>query len=318
MVSQTFRDFEFLIFDDGCTDGSVEIIRSCGDRRIRLIRNGRTMGVTATLNRGFELSGGEYIARMDADDVCLPERFARQVSFLDNHPEVGACGTWIGFIGDREGEVQRYPADPPDIQCAFLFGNSMAHPTLMLRREMFRKAGLRYDPTRPWVEDYDLWVRAARHFPLANIPDKLLLYRLHPDSVSFRKSEEQVEAARAVIREQIGWLGIAPTEEEVALHGEVSQGKWRREGKFLLGVLEWMEKLKRGNDSKGVFPEPAFSAALEERWYAACAAAKGLGWWTWKTFRKASFACRGGIGWKRRFRLAAKCVQGSLNPVGKG
>ena len=104
ILAQTFRDFEFLIIDDGSTDHTVEIIRSYSDSRIRLYQNERNMGVAATLNRGLDLARGEYIARMDADDISLPERFAKQAAYMDAHPDVAVCGSNIILFSEGAPE----------------------------------------------------------------------------------------------------------------------------------------------------------------------------------------------------------------------
>ena len=102
ILNQTFKDFEFLIINDGSTDLSVEIIESYADKRISLAHNGQNLGLITTLNRGFDLACGEYIARMDCDDISLPDRLEKQVVFMDNHPEIGICGSWVSAISDEK------------------------------------------------------------------------------------------------------------------------------------------------------------------------------------------------------------------------
>jgi len=121
ILDQTLTDFEFLILNDGSSDHSVDIVRSYDDPRIRLVENEANLGVVQTLNRGLDLANGTFIARMDCDDRSLRDRLARQVAFLDDHPEVGICGTWMEAIGARAGYIWRYPTDPERIRCSLLF-----------------------------------------------------------------------------------------------------------------------------------------------------------------------------------------------------
>src|SRR5437899_2426865 len=184
VLNQTFHDFEFIVINDGSTDGTAEIIERYrrADDRIRAYEQ-RHHGLVATLNRGLELAQGEYVARMDADDVSFPERLATQVAFMSAHPEVGICGTWVETMGVPSGNVQRYPTDDATIRSWLLFESVLAHPSVVMRRELLAKAGLYYDVACIHAEDYDLWVRAARHTALANIPEVLLRYRMHPQQV---------------------------------------------------------------------------------------------------------------------------------------
>ena len=109
ILNQTFKDFEFLIINDGSTDNSVKIIQSFNDLRIRLIHNESNIGLIKTLNKGLKLSNGKYIARMDCDDVSLPKRLSVQINFMEKHPEIGVCGSWVKIIGLEQKFINKYP-----------------------------------------------------------------------------------------------------------------------------------------------------------------------------------------------------------------
>jgi len=113
ILNQTFTDFEFIIVDDGSTDHSREILNSYTDSRVRLICNESNIGLTDSLNRGLEAASGNYIARMDQDDISLPERLAKQVAFMDSHPEVGVCGTWAKDIDQTDSTTPGHSSDNP-------------------------------------------------------------------------------------------------------------------------------------------------------------------------------------------------------------
>jgi glycosyltransferase involved in cell wall biosynthesis len=202
ILKQTFTDFELLIFNDCSTDTSREIILSFQDARIRLIDSPVNTGYVKHLNDGLLQAKGQYIARMDADDRSDLERFSKQMNYLDQHPEVGACGSWIQFIGDKEGVVD-YPIDHLDIVThLFLFGNAMAHPTVMLRKSVLTVHQLVYNASLEPAEDYDLWTRLADVAQLHNIPEVLLHYRLHDRNESVVKKAKQDRAVR-YIRERM-------------------------------------------------------------------------------------------------------------------
>jgi glycosyltransferase involved in cell wall biosynthesis len=190
ILNQAYRNFEFLIINDGSTDGSVSIIKSYNDRRIRLIHNERNLGLIHTLNRGIEQSRGHYIARMDADDISLPLRLLRQVAYMERHPDVGICGTWIEYFMGLS-DVIRLPVTDAEIKAHLPILCPMAHPTVMFRTAVVRKYGLWYSHDYPHAEDYELWFRAANVTKLANIPEVLLKYRIHPGQICQTQRGEQ-------------------------------------------------------------------------------------------------------------------------------
>ncbi len=191
ILGQTFRDFEFIIVDDGSTDNTWAILQSYDDPRVILVRNEENIGLTKSLNKGLAIAQGEYIARMDADDVSLPERLEKQVAYLDEHPEVGLIGTSVEIIG-KEGErlaVLRRPMDPPLITWSLLFDNCLVHSTVMYRRSLVEKLG-GYNPGR-YAQDYDLWSRMSFRTQIAKLPEVLISWRRHPAGITAQKLARQ-------------------------------------------------------------------------------------------------------------------------------
>ena len=197
ICEQTFRDFELIAIDDGSTDQSACLLAQLAgsDDRIRVIRQ-TNAGIVTTLNRALALAQGEYIARMDADDVALPSRLARQTAFLDDHPDVAVVGSAITLI-DEEGSTIRdvdYPLLSADVsQFLIQVGNALAHPAVMMRGADIAALG-GYRAAYRHAEDYDLWLRLSETRALANLPDRLLLYRQHPAKASARHAAEQMLA----------------------------------------------------------------------------------------------------------------------------
>lgn len=208
ILGQTFGDFELLIVNDGSTDSSGAIIDAYArqDSRIRAIHQ-PNRGLIASLNRLIEEARAPLIARMDGDDVSLPERFARQVAFLDAHPGHGVVGTNTHDL-DTAGRVlvcdDFHPLDHDAIVAALEHGSPICHPSVMMRRAVVRAAG-GYRPAYRHCEDYDLWLRLASQTRLANLPDRLIYYRRSPGQVSNRHSVAQqtgAAIARAAARER--------------------------------------------------------------------------------------------------------------------
>ena len=196
ILQQTFNDFELIVIDDGSNDRSPGIIEAFAkkDRRL-VVHRQKNSGLIASLNRACSLARGTFIARMDADDVSLPYRFERQVDFLEKHPDIGLLGTWIQDIGPagQPGPIWPLPTTPDSIRWFLMFGNCIAHPSIMARRELIQ--GLRYRNEARHVEDYDLWIRMSAVSRLANLPEVLLKYRVVGQSVSSRNLSEQQEQA---------------------------------------------------------------------------------------------------------------------------
>ena len=272
ILNQTFRDFEFLIIDDGSIDSSVEIIRTYHDSRIRLVKNTANIGMAASLNSGLALSKGEYVARMDQDDISLPQRLACQVAFLDSRPEVGVVGSSMEVFGDKN-EVIRFPTDPDRIKCELFFVNVIAHPTVMMRKTMFVSHGLQYDPFFEKSEDYELWNRSIRYFPLTNIEETLLRYRRHDKQVTQFHVEKHLHAAETVWRALLERWGLEPTDEEITAHYAICKMDRIPDRALVMAVDRWFAKLKAVNKMTGTYPESTFSEVLDGRWFVFCSAA---------------------------------------------
>jgi len=201
ILNQTFRDFEFIIIDDGSTDGSWGILLEYAepDDRIILLRNKNNVGLPKSLNIGLRIARGEYIARMDADDISLPERLATQVEVLDRSPNVGVVGSYVQLLGPdgKLGAVRRFATTHALILWALCFSTPLCHPATMARRSILLKVG-GYDEDFRQSQDRDLWQRVSDIAALANVPEVLLLHRKHPDSISRSLSREQaINSAKA-------------------------------------------------------------------------------------------------------------------------
>jgi GT2 family glycosyltransferase len=215
VLAQSYRDFELLAIDDGSRDGSAAILDAYArrDPRVRVVRRPHE-GLIATLNEGLALARGELIARMDADDVALPERFERQVERLDRDPGlvcIGGCYEVIDASGRRIDLVRR-PCHSEPILDALLAGvSAVCHATAMYRRRAVIAAGS-YDASARLAEDYDLWLRLADTGRLENLPETVLRVRQHEHSESERHHALQLEQARRICAQARRRRGLAELE----------------------------------------------------------------------------------------------------------
>jgi glycosyltransferase involved in cell wall biosynthesis len=196
VLGQTYDDLEAVVVDDGSTDGTPAILAACADPRVRIVRQ-ENRGLTRALNRGLGMARGEYVARQDADDVSLPGRLARQVAFLDAHPDIALAGTWTRLVdweGDQLGSLH-FETDPERIAAVLPVESQFIHGSIMARRALLEEAG-GYREAFRYAQDYDLLLRLAARRRLANVPEELYCLRLRRDKLSYERAALQVAYAK--------------------------------------------------------------------------------------------------------------------------
>ncbi len=245
ILSQTFADFEFIIIDDGSSDSGPEIIKSYQDPRIHFSRNEKNIGVTRTLNKGLKRASGEYIARMDCDDVSLPDRLRKQVAFMDSNLDIGACGTWALEI-DQTGKVTGRRETPigKKLDNFYWQRTPIIHPSAMFR--FAESVGPWYDETIRVSQDYELWLRIRAEQSLGNLPEYLLLYRVHDKSITAADAEEQTRSSYSAFSKHVGGNTISYGEFMALLSYSNELNPFRR-------ALAMMRLAKKIRKPYGVF-----------------------------------------------------------------
>ena len=188
ILNQTITDFEFIIVNDGSTDGSLKIIESYTDERIRVIRNDRNIGLTKSLNKALQQAKGEYIARQDADDISLQNRFEEQLIYLEKHPEVALLGTSAYKIDER-GEILAKVIVPTKPDKDPLKGSQFFHGSLMFRKKVIDRLG-GYNELFRYCQDYEFLLRITKLYELRNLPQVLYKFRFHKDNIRFKRGDE--------------------------------------------------------------------------------------------------------------------------------
>jgi len=184
VLDQTTPDFELIIVDDGSKDDTAAKVRLFDDKRIRLILQPNA-GAAAARNRGMRSAEGRFLAFLDADDIALPTRFEKQLAFLETHPEVGLIGAAaeIWENGGPSGRFYRHPCAAPELAFEMLFENHVVHSSVMVRRNVVKAVGVFTECESRRHEDFELWSRVGRRYAMANLPDVLVIYRMHPGSI---------------------------------------------------------------------------------------------------------------------------------------
>ncbi|MGM9837770.1 MAG: glycosyltransferase family 2 protein [Paludibacteraceae bacterium] len=232
MLMQTYRDFELLLLNDGSTDSTEQIALELAnsDERIRYIRNPHNVGLANTLNRGLSLAQGEFIARMDADDISLPTRLETQVRYLDAHPDVMLCSCAIQQFGASD-KLMVGREEFEQVKVDMLFASAIGHASSVWRRAFFENNNLFFNQDEFPAEDYGLWTRAVFYGKLVNIPDVLYRYRIYPEQVTAtdpRVTEKCMQIRRNYI------LRLCPSMQENYIqaflavdHGIANYAYWR-------------------------------------------------------------------------------------------
>jgi len=200
VLAQSFSDFEFLIHDDGSSDSSLAVLKTCEARDSRItVTSGPNRGTAAARNLLQSRARGEFLAVVDADDICYPDRFERQIAHLDAHPEIAVLGAFVRFM-DVDGRpilnTQLPTAHDAMDACNLEGRTSIMQPTVMMRRAAVLEVG-GYDESFRTAEDLDLWLRMAERFEIANYPAVLVDYRFHPSSLSGKRDIQTNNNMRA-------------------------------------------------------------------------------------------------------------------------
>ena len=190
MLNQTFTDFELILLDDCSTDKTAKVISGFNDPRIVYHRNERNLGLANNLNVGLNLAKGEFIARMDGDDISLPNRLQIQIDFLKDNKDIDLCSCGLEMFG-TEHQVWIRESDPEQVKVTMLFYSPVLHATSVFRKDSFIRNGLYYNQDMFPAEDYDLWSRAVFYCKLVNITEVMYRYRIH--GIQVTKTDDRAD-----------------------------------------------------------------------------------------------------------------------------
>ena len=263
ILGQTFKDFEFLIVNDGSTDKTVEILESYNDPRIKIINNEKNIGLTKSLNKGLRLASGEYIARQDADDISLSTRFEEELKFFEKNSNVALTGTDYFLINEKDEIIHTVNCftENSKLKEKLLEGNQFGHGSIMFKKECIDKVGA-YREEFEFSQDYDFYLRVAEIYDIANIPEPLYKWRININSVSVRKKALQDKYALLAIelakeRRQSGKDKLQSLKrEEINKFIDsylISKSEYQSKKEIAQNYCFWGRILFNGKDYKGAF-----------------------------------------------------------------
>lgn len=196
ILNQTYTNFEFLILDDCPEYPSEKIVTSYNDKRIKYLKNEKNLGISESRNKLVQTAVGEYLAIADHDDISLPERFAKEVAFLDEHPDVGVVGTWYERF--PKSKIKKKFVVNSQIVQDLMFNCSILHPSSMIRKSVLTEYNIKYDSKYSPAEDRALWCSLIGKTKFANIPEVLLKYRDHETNASKTQAIKMENASKEI------------------------------------------------------------------------------------------------------------------------
>ena len=277
VLTQTFSDLELIIINDGSTDNSKSIIDSFDDKRIKYFENDSNRGIVYSRNRGVSLAKGKYIGMLDADDVAYPDKFEKQINFLEKNRDFGFVGSWVRFIDEDGNSLPgrwKLKAKPEEIPAIMLFKNYFLQSAVLYRKEIFEK----YSFTKGFdiLEDYLLWYQITKKYKVANFPEYLVDYRLHDKGVTKQHNKERREKERKVFQIMLNDLGITPDENDLDLHMIIREGNTITNPEILKAIESWLLKIYSTNCKTKVYNPAILSKVLINRWLKVCRKTKGF------------------------------------------
>jgi len=271
IIEQTFTDWEMIIINEaGSNDGSREIVEEYSetDDRIILVQNDKRLGISASMNVGFDMAKGDYIARMDGDDISLPERLAEQVEFMDNNPDIGMCGVKVEILSSNPFEWN-LETSPEKINTDILFYSPSVHPTVMLRKSVVDKYNLRYNPDYKASEDYELFSKVCEVTKVCNIDKVLFRYRMMENNATFKNNGMGFVLYNDVMDKQLKKMGLEFTEKEIKLlspHYCMKGAKYEEVIDRFIELDLLLKKILVANEKCKVYDRKYLSMTLHKRY----------------------------------------------------
>lgn len=311
ILNQTFTDYEFIITDDFSSDNTFELLRQYNDPRIKLIKNTSNLGLTKSLNRMVDISRGEFIARMDADDVSHIHRLEKQLYFMRNNPDTGVCGSNIKEYKSDEKHKRKIYFDHEEIKAAILFENPIPHSGAMIRRSVLDEHNIRYNEKFKVIQDYELWQRLVKITRFANLYDVLLEYRKLDSSVtnrSLKRSNYREQFLKLIYQATLDDMGISASESDLSTHMFICSSNINRSHACLLEGEVWLKKLYKRNCMNNIYNQTIFKDIIGYYWFNLCTRSSSLGIFSAKKYIESELFNFKSIDINNLTKLLFKCL----------
>lgn len=313
ILNQTYKNLEVIAINDCSSDNTVEILKRIAkkDARVKVFENNENLKLIKTLNRGVTLCSGDYIARMDADDIALPVRIEKEVAFLEQHPNHDIVSSLFYAFNSENPKKKKLHHSPlyHDELCAYLlFKSGICHPAVMMRKRIFTELGLSFEAEYLHVEDYALWSKAVYLTRMANLDEGLLLYRVHNQQVSSLNEKLQLSNKKKVFKIHCQHLGLPQTDEFLDIYASVAESVPSESSLEYLGKCEdFMHNLLKINLSSPFCNGIFLRQMLSIHWIRLCANSR-LGIKVLKKLKASDFYNKENYSFRDIFVLYVKCI----------
>lgn len=275
VLNQTFKDFELVIVNDGSVGDSKDVLYEYArkDARVVIVENEKNMGLPASLNHGLDVCLGEYVARMDTDDICYPDRFEKQIAFMDANPDLIVSGAWADiFSSDENSIVETWKPvmcnqDEYHIRLLFSGEPLIIHPTAIFRKSMLDENNLRYstDIKFKYAEDYRMWVECSAFGSIGILESVVIKYRneVSENRITISKAKEMKKCCQCIQEDQLKKIGVELTDELFEYHFRLLGGR----KPYDINYKKWIDLLIKNNAIYKVYSQEILKTLLHERWY---------------------------------------------------
>ncbi len=303
ILNQSFTDFEFIIINDGSKDETATILKTYSDSRIVHVHNEQNLGLIASLNKGIALAKSELIARMDADDIALPDRLAHQYRYLEQHPNCIVIGGDHHNLHNGKITKVKNHYSSGQLKSILLFATCFIHPAVLFKKS----ESTFYNKDFLHVEDYELWTRMALNSELGHCEQPIIVYRSHPSQISQQHNATQLASSSRIRQNYLKALGFQYTEKELQTHNLIGNNSFITSESVLKDIEAWLKSLVNQNEKQMVIPVHDFNITIHKFWLDSCGNSN-LGLKAYRIFMRSSLSNLKSIDTNTTLLLAIKCL----------
>ncbi len=303
ILNQTYSNFEFIIINDGSTDKTPEIIKKFNDSRINLLNNQTNIGIIHSLNKGIEFASGEYIARMDADDIALPKRLQTQLNYFIDNPNCKIIGGNYNIITKNKTHSFNHQFTNNQLKTILLFSTCFMHPTVMFKKS----DDTIYNSQFKHTEDYELWCRLAINYEFGFCTEKSINYRSHEQQISAQNKTFQLQKSAEIRKIYLTNLGFTFNEKQFETHNFIGDNVFITKKSQLIDIEAWLKNLINQNNTKNSIYQKDFNSIILKFWSDSCGNSN-LGFFALTSFYNSEIYKQNKIDYKSHLKLLIKCI----------